>query len=72
MSALMTDIYLTDLLQVVTGKVRGGLPAAYQQCDMSKDNISMMVQLCLTDPTFPAFVESVEQELNKIIEEGKT
>ena len=66
------NIHSFDLFQVVTGKVKADLPAAYQQCDISQENISMMVRLCLTDPTFPAFVESVEKELHKIIEESKT
>ncbi|XP_041361976.1 meiotic recombination protein REC114-like [Gigantopelta aegis] len=69
---LSGDVTLGQIAEVVTGKVNTELPAAYQQCNVSKENISTMVRLCLTDPAFPAFVDSVEQELNKIMAESKT
>lgn len=35
--------------------------------------LNSLVKLCLGDPSFPAFVEEVEKELDKIIkEQGKT
>lgn len=65
-SASMPDIakqYLSD--------VEDGLPlgVAYQTTGFPTHQLPMLVQLCLTDSNFPAFVEAVDKELKKLVEQ---
>lgn len=48
---------------------KSNLPLAYQQSALNTEELGPFLRLCLMDQSFPAFVEQVEQELKKLIEE---
>ncbi|XP_055518897.1 meiotic recombination protein REC114 isoform X2 [Leucoraja erinacea] len=48
---------------------KSNLPLAYQQSTLNTEELGPFLRLCLMDQSFPAFVEQVEQELKKLIEE---
>lgn len=55
------------LFQVVSGHLKARLPVAYQHCDFPPEEIKTVIRLCLTDPSFPAFVQQVDTQLQKLI-----
>ena len=70
---------MCDLTQIVLGESGQQLPEAHQTrpaggdgarvMPLSDDVMANHLRLFLTDPTFPAFVEQVEGQLQKIIKE---
>ncbi|KAI8776828.1 meiotic recombination protein REC114-like isoform X1 [Biomphalaria glabrata] len=46
---------------------RTNLPSAYYQCQSDSELIPQLLQTCLADPTFPAYVEAVEAQLKELI-----
>lgn len=42
------------------------LPQAYQHCHVDDNLVQGILQLCLADPTFPAFVEKVDKALQEV------
>ena len=62
------DVSLSSVARVMTGDAMAGLniPSVYQDIQVPPDQIGTMVRLCLSDPNFPALVELVEKEVEKI------
>ncbi|XP_051898339.1 meiotic recombination protein REC114 [Pristis pectinata] len=48
---------------------KSNLPLAYQQSALNTEELAPFLKLCLMDQGFPAFVEQVERELKKLMEE---
>ncbi|XP_048376723.2 meiotic recombination protein REC114 isoform X2 [Stegostoma tigrinum] len=51
------------------GSTSPKLSLAYQQSNLPTEELGPFLRLCLLDQSFPAFVEQVEQELKKLINE---
>ncbi|KAK3576024.1 hypothetical protein CHS0354_014866 [Potamilus streckersoni] len=69
---LIGEVTLGQISQVLTKKGQGSLPMAYNAVRLTQPaNIDSIVRLCLADPSFPAFVESVEKTLLNIQGECK-
>nr|XP_022323607.1 meiotic recombination protein REC114-like isoform X2 [Crassostrea virginica] len=68
------EVTLSKMAEVVCGTATERLWTSYDGSQSMKGiQLNSLVKLCLGDPSFPAFVEEVEKELNKIIkEQGKT
>ncbi|XP_033727629.1 meiotic recombination protein REC114-like [Pecten maximus] len=61
------EVTLSKIAKIVTKEEDASFPAAYQKCcNIPSDKLEFILRLCLSDPTFPAFVEEVEDKLNKI------
>ncbi|XP_038051321.1 meiotic recombination protein REC114-like [Patiria miniata] len=62
------EVSLGTVATVLLGSKTLDLPLAYHhhQSSWQPEQLSEMVRLCLADPTFPAFVETVEDELKKL------
>ena len=45
---------------------RENLPKAYRESHIPTDIVSDMVHLCLTDMSFPSFVEDVDKEIKRL------
>ncbi|OWF49301.1 meiotic recombination protein REC114-like isoform X2 [Mizuhopecten yessoensis] len=61
------EVTLSKIAKVVTKAEDALFPAAYQKCCyIPSEQLELVLRLCLSDPTFPAFVEEVEHKLNKI------
>lgn len=45
------------------------LPEVYRHSYLTQGDLELILRLCLLDPSFPAFVEKVEAELRKLLEE---
>lgn len=65
-STIMGDISLAEMAQIITKKDARHLAEAYQHSHLPACNIRKLLQLCLADPNFPAFVEQVEQQLETL------
>ncbi|GFR78856.1 meiotic recombination protein REC114-like [Elysia marginata] len=60
------EVTLGHLAQNLLSSER--LPLAYTQHHTSPETLQQMLRMCLADPAFPAFVHSVESELNNIVQ----
>ncbi|XP_069760634.1 meiotic recombination protein REC114 [Narcine bancroftii] len=60
---------IKQLAKSMLGGAVSNLPLAYQQSALTTEELGPYLKLCLLDQSFPAFVEQVEQELKKLIEE---
>uniref|UniRef100_H3B9L5 REC114 meiotic recombination protein n=2 Tax=Latimeria chalumnae TaxID=7897 RepID=H3B9L5_LATCH len=58
-----------QLAQSMMGLSKLALPLAYQHSTWSTEELGPFLHLCLLDQNFPAFVEGVEGELRKLIED---
>ncbi|KAM4602938.1 meiotic recombination protein REC114 [Polymixia lowei] len=45
------------------------LPVVYSHSPVPQDNLGPFLRACLLDPSFPAFVEEVERELKKLLQD---
>ncbi|XP_029702033.1 meiotic recombination protein REC114 isoform X2 [Takifugu rubripes] len=45
------------------------LPEVYRHSYFTQGDLELILRICLLDPSFPAFVEKVETELRKLLEE---
>lgn len=45
------------------------LPEVYRHSRLTQGDLELLLRVCLLDPSFPAFVEKVEAELRKLLEE---
>lgn len=45
------------------------LPEAYRHSYSTQGELELILRICLLDSSFPAFVEKVEAELRKLLEE---
>ncbi|XP_048473137.1 meiotic recombination protein REC114 isoform X2 [Rhincodon typus] len=62
-------ISIKQLAKSVLGATSPKLPLAYQQSTLPTEELGPFLRLCLLDQSFPVFVEQVEQELKKLINE---
>ncbi|XP_050389112.1 meiotic recombination protein REC114 [Patella vulgata] len=65
------EITLSKMAEVLSGKLKANLPKAYEEHKYPTEETGLLLRLCLTDPSFPAFVEHVEKELKNIINESE-
>ena len=73
-TSIVHYLFILNEKKVVCGTATERLWTSYDGSQSMKGiQLNNLVKLCLGDPSFPAFVEEVEKELNKIIkEQGKT
>ncbi|XP_078056006.1 meiotic recombination protein REC114-like [Mustelus asterias] len=62
-------VTIKELAKSMLGATSPKLPLAYQQSALNAEELGPFLRLCLLDQSFPAFVEQVEQELKKLIDE---
>ncbi|XP_048376724.2 meiotic recombination protein REC114 isoform X3 [Stegostoma tigrinum] len=60
---------IKQLAKSMLGSTSPKLSLAYQQSNLPTEELGPFLRLCLLDQSFPAFVEQVEQELKKLINE---
>ncbi|KAK3789709.1 hypothetical protein RRG08_036002 [Elysia crispata] len=60
------EVTLGDVAQNLLASAR--LPMAYNQHHINQETLQQMLRVCLADPAFPAFVQSVENELQNIVQ----
>ncbi|XP_052085814.1 meiotic recombination protein REC114-like [Mytilus californianus] len=60
------EVTLSDLANVVTRTSKNQLPAVYNSMPTDTTDIGVLLKLCLSDPSFPAYVEQVEKELDNL------
>ena len=72
-TSIVHYLFILNEKKVVCGTATERLWTSYDGSQsMQEIQLNNLVKLCLGDPSFPAFVEEVEKELNKIIkEQGK-
>ncbi|XP_069374296.1 meiotic recombination protein REC114 isoform X1 [Paralichthys olivaceus] len=51
------------------GEAAVTLPQVYLDCPLAEGDLEPILHVCLLDPSFPAFVERVEEELKKLLQE---
>nr|XP_020448040.1 meiotic recombination protein REC114 isoform X2 [Monopterus albus] len=51
------------------GEAAVTLPRAYYHGSLEQGDLEPLLRVCLLDPSFPAFVEKVEEELKKLVQE---
>lgn len=61
--------YYVDLPQHYLGEADVRLPQVYQHCPLANGDLEPFIRVCLLDPSFHAFVEKVEGELRKMLQE---
>lgn len=61
----------TFLSQHFLGESVVRLPEVYRHSCLTQGDLELILRICLLDPSFPAFVEKVEAELRKLLEEGE-
>lgn len=59
----------TFLSQHFLGEAVVRLPEVYRHSYWTQGDLELILRICLLDPSFPAFVERVEAELRKLLEE---
>ncbi|XP_067829394.1 meiotic recombination protein REC114 isoform X2 [Heptranchias perlo] len=59
----------TTELESMLGAASPQLPLAYQQSALNTEELGPFLRLCLMDQSFPAFVQQVEHELKKLVDE---
>lgn len=62
-------IYLLDLSQHFLGETAVTLPQVYRHGFLAQGDLEPLLRVCLLDPSFHTFVEKVEWELRKLLEE---
>ncbi|XP_076084727.1 meiotic recombination protein REC114-like [Mytilus galloprovincialis] len=65
-TTLRGEVTLSDLANVVTGTSKNQLPSVYNNMPTDTTDIGVLLKLCLSDPSFPAYVEQVEKELDNL------
>lgn len=61
--------YYVDLPQHFLGETAVTLPQVYHHCSLAQSDLEPILRVCLLDPSFHAFVEKVEGELRKLLQE---
>ncbi|XP_072881911.1 meiotic recombination protein REC114 [Hemitrygon akajei] len=71
MQSILSDhrMSIKQVAKSMLGDKSFNLPLAYQHSALNTEELGPFLKLCLMDQSFPAFVEQVEQELKKLIEE---
>lgn len=62
---------LLDRPQHILGETVVSLPRVYHQGSLVQVDFEPILRVCLLDPSFPAFVEEMEGELEKLLEEWR-
>ncbi|XP_037553491.1 meiotic recombination protein REC114 [Nematolebias whitei] len=62
-------VSIKQLTQHFLGDASVTLPQIYNHSSLAEGDLEPFLRVCLLDPSFPAFVEKVEKELKKLIEE---
>ncbi|XP_060900254.1 meiotic recombination protein REC114 [Labrus mixtus] len=65
----MLDLSSIIILIHFLGGTAVTLPQVYRHSSLAHIDLEPVLRLCLLDPSFPAFVENVEGELRKLLEE---
>nr|XP_020448037.1 meiotic recombination protein REC114 isoform X1 [Monopterus albus]XP_020448039.1 meiotic recombination protein REC114 isoform X1 [Monopterus albus] len=63
------SLSLKRLAQHYLGEAAVTLPRAYYHGSLEQGDLEPLLRVCLLDPSFPAFVEKVEEELKKLVQE---
>ncbi|XP_037651562.1 meiotic recombination protein REC114 isoform X1 [Sebastes umbrosus] len=63
------SLSIKRLTQHMLGETAVTLPQVYRHGSVEQGDLEPMLRVCLLDPSFPAFVEKVEGELRKLLQE---
>ncbi|XP_073320703.1 meiotic recombination protein REC114 [Pagrus major] len=63
------SLSIKRLAQHFLGETALALPQVYRHGCLAQGDLGPILRICLLDPSFPAFVEKVEGELRKLLEE---
>ncbi|XP_034384560.1 meiotic recombination protein REC114 [Cyclopterus lumpus] len=63
------SLSIKHLTQHILGETVVTLPQVYRHASLAQGDLEPILRVCLLDPSFPAFVEKVEEELRKLLEE---
>ncbi|XP_034997185.1 meiotic recombination protein REC114 [Hippoglossus stenolepis] len=63
------SVSIKRLTEHFLGEAAVTLPQVYRNCPLAEGDLEPILHVCLLDPSFPAFVERVEEELNKLLQE---
>ncbi|KAM4744989.1 meiotic recombination protein REC114 [Anableps anableps] len=67
--AVQGSVSINTLTKHFLGETALALPNIYSHCSLAPGDLEPILRVCLLDPTFPAFVEKVQEELGKLQEE---
>uniref|UniRef100_A0A3Q2R283 REC114 meiotic recombination protein n=1 Tax=Fundulus heteroclitus TaxID=8078 RepID=A0A3Q2R283_FUNHE len=67
--AVQGSVSIKRLTQHFLGETALALPKIYSHSSLAPGDLEPILRLCLLDPSFPAFVEKVQEELGKLQEE---
>ncbi|XP_032377982.1 meiotic recombination protein REC114 isoform X3 [Etheostoma spectabile] len=63
------SLSIKHLSQHMLGETALTLPQAYRHLSLAQGDLEPILRICLLDPSFPAYVEKVEGELKKLLQE---
>ncbi|XP_034735268.1 meiotic recombination protein REC114 isoform X3 [Etheostoma cragini] len=63
------SLSIKHLSQHMLGETALTLPQAYRHLSLAQGDLEPILRVCLLDPSFPAYVEKVEGELRKLLQE---
>ncbi|KAF7659640.1 hypothetical protein LDENG_00295170 [Lucifuga dentata] len=63
------SLSIKRLTQHLLGEHAVTLPLQYPHCSLPQGGLEPFLHVCLLDPSFPALVERVEEELKKLLQE---
>ncbi|XP_075933735.1 meiotic recombination protein REC114 [Anarhichas minor] len=63
------SLSIKRLTQHMLGETAVTLPQVYRHGSLAQGDLGPVLRICLLDPSFPAFVEKVEGELRKLLQE---
>uniref|UniRef100_A0A096M5G0 REC114 meiotic recombination protein n=1 Tax=Poecilia formosa TaxID=48698 RepID=A0A096M5G0_POEFO len=67
--AVHGSVSIKRLTEHFLGETALALPNIYSPCSLASGDLEPLLRVCLLDPSFPAFVEKVQEELEKLQEE---
>uniref|UniRef100_A0A3B3Y2H1 Uncharacterized protein n=1 Tax=Poecilia mexicana TaxID=48701 RepID=A0A3B3Y2H1_9TELE len=67
--AVHGSVSIKRLTEHFLGETALALPNIYSPCSLASGDLEPILRVCLLDPSFPAFVEKVQEELEKLQEE---
>lgn len=71
-ASIVHYLFISNVKKVVSGATTERLWTTYDRTrSMEGVKLNSLIKLCLADPSFPAYVEQVEKELNKVKDEMK-
>ncbi|XP_031137405.1 meiotic recombination protein REC114 isoform X4 [Sander lucioperca] len=63
------SLSIKHLSQHMLGETALTLPQVYRHSSLAQGDLEPILRVCLLDPSFPAYVEKVEGELRKLLQE---